>query len=123
MVQWIKALISAGQQILLAFSSYEYGKNVELEEQNERLAIIRATGITKAVEVKEDQASTSYVYPIGAFLLLVVILIALRELKKCFRINRVENDHIELNSLRNELTRRQNGQGENSSANGIRVQV
>lgn len=82
MAKVFKWVIAAGQQLLLAFSSYEYGKNSELENSN-KLQIARSFDTAHTAEIDSDNNSTKNIWIVIGLIAFATGLYIINELKNC----------------------------------------
>lgn len=105
MAGWAKLFISAVQQVLLAFSSYEYGKNTELE-LHQNLEIANKFEKAHFADISEKNDSSKSIWIVIGLIAFATTLYIVSELKSflsCKRSNssgnRVLQNQIELQSI------------------------
>lgn len=106
-------------QVLLAFSSYEYGKNTESEDNQiaNRNLVAQLQSINKVNESSEPSSATYGVWAIIGLAVAITILV-IKEIRKCRRTLR-NTQSIEM-SARNIIHPNNNDRNNN---NGIHVDV
>lgn len=97
---WIKFASRMFSHVLTSFSSYEYGKNSELENNQLVLAAnLRKIESQKISEPTEDNTAISIWILVG-IIILAIIVILIKELVKCIRF-RVQPDLIQMQQRAN----------------------
>lgn len=101
MANWWKIAVTTFQQILVAFSSYEYGKNSELED-HQKLVIAKSIENTRTSEISENFDSLNSVWIVIGLIAFATTLYIINELQNVIGCKRQRNsgEQIELQNIR-----------------------